>query len=92
MTHHNAAWPRWTFCLIDGNPGPSTGDAEDHIVRLGFDPWSFGRIELVDEVTAGRWIVATFSVTGPVADLARLRVAHQEFLRTSPAGSELPNL
>ena len=75
---------RWTFTLVDELPGPSTGDAAEHLEGLGFNPWSFEELALIDEVTHDRMVVATFAVVGPATVLARLQAAHESALECHP--------
>ncbi len=46
----------WSFSLTDENPGPSIGDAAEHLEGLDFNPWAFNKLELVYEFTCG-WMV-----------------------------------
>jgi hypothetical protein len=36
---------------MDEVPGPSTGDAAEHIEALGFDPWAFASLDRVASAT-----------------------------------------
>jgi hypothetical protein len=48
----------WTFCLVDVAPGPSVGDAAEHIESLGFKPWLLEKLELISELARGRVVTA----------------------------------
>ena len=54
-------------------PGPSTGDAAEHIESLGFDPWSFAELEIVSESDHDGIVTTEFSITGLAATLSALR-------------------
>lgn len=66
-----------TFTLKLEPPGPSQGDAMEHLEHLGFDPRSFQSITLVREVLQGNLVAATFEITGDVDQLERVRRARE---------------
>lgn len=65
MNSHTAlATARLRFDLMLECPGPSQGDAFEHLESLGINPWAFENIDPVAEVTSGRMVTGTFEVTG----------------------------
>ncbi|MCX6923988.1 MAG: hypothetical protein NT154_12385 [Verrucomicrobia bacterium] len=67
---------RLSFCLADGTPGPSVGDAADYIEALGFNLWNLFSLDLARETPIdGEWL-AEFEVVGPRALVEELRLAH----------------
>ena len=68
----------WTLTLLDTMPGPSIGDAAEHIEKLGFDPWSFEDIDVICETTHDRIVTVEFVVTGVESALDALRRAHAQ--------------
>ena len=78
---------RWSFCLADGTPGPSVGDAADYIEALGFNPWNLFSLDLARKTLLdGEWL-AEFEVVGPRALVEELRLAHD---RASGSTSAAP--
>lgn len=78
MSEHssNKSLYRWSFTLMDEIPGPSTGDAAEHIEALGFDPWEFRSLDLVNETLVGGEYFAQFDLVGPRPMVEELRRAH----------------
>jgi hypothetical protein len=72
----------WSFSLVDEVPGPSVGDAAEHLEGLGFNPWSFQKLELIYEFTRGRMVTGVFLVVGSPKVLAELRAMHDEVLES----------
>ena len=68
----------WSFQLTDENPGPSTGDAGEYIERLGFNPWSLQKLDLVYEFTQGWTVTGIFIVIAQRDVVERLRLAHEK--------------
>lgn len=69
---------RWTFTLVDEIPGPSVGDAAEHLEALGFNPWSFANIEILTETTHDEIVSTEFAVTGSEFSLNALRTSHAQ--------------
>jgi hypothetical protein len=78
----------WSFSLVDEVPGPSVGDAAEHIESLGFNPWGFAQLELVYEFTRGRVVTAVFVVVGSPKSVAELRAAHDKSIHENPSCTE----
>lgn len=82
--YSNAEPPyQWSFSLVDEIPVPSVGDAAEFIEDLGFDPWSFTRIDLVSDAREGKMIVSEFVVVGSQAGVEALRNAHDLATRSN---------
>lgn len=64
MNSNTSATARLRFSLSMELPGPSQGDAYEHLESLGINPWEFESIDPVAEETSGRMVTGTFEVTG----------------------------
>jgi hypothetical protein len=80
---------RWSFCLVDEPPGPSTGDAAEHIEALGFDPWALASLDLAHETLIDGEYVAEFGLVGPRALVEALRLAHNRATGSASAAPQL---
>lgn len=58
------ATARLQFDLTLECPGPSQGDAFEHLESLGVNPWAFEAIKPIGEVATGRMVTGTFEVVG----------------------------
>ena len=74
---------------MDETPGPSAGDAAEHIEGLGFNPWAFRALDLVSETLVDDEYLTEFYVVGPRPLVEELRRAHDRATRSTTA---LPNL
>lgn len=83
---------RWSFTLMDETPGPSAGDAAEHIEGLDFDPWEFRSLDLVNETLVGGEYLAQFDVVGPRPMVQELRRAHDRATRSTTAPPSLVGL
>jgi len=80
---------RLRFNLTMEIPGPSQGDAYEHLENLGFDPRSFTVVEPVDEVVRDRLVTGTFEVIGTPTRVAELRAVIGTKPWTAAAASEI---
>jgi hypothetical protein len=71
-------YARLTFTLELESPGPSQGDAMEHLEHLGFNPGSFAEITLLNEVMQGQNVTAIFEVSGKAYEVERLRQARKQ--------------
>lgn len=88
MNHDSKSLPsvsshRHTFILIDELPGPSVGDAADHLEQLGLDPWQFDEILQIDDFADEKMIAVTFAAIGPQKLIEALNTAIQKTLSHS---------
>ena len=79
-TNHRSL-ERWTFCLVDEPPGPSTGDAAEVIESFGLNPFAFHSLELVREYRVCGDYVTEFAVVGHQALIADLRDNYEKRVR-----------
>ena len=71
---------RIQFDLTMELPGPSQGDAYEHVERLGINPWLFEEIKPIAETINGRMVTGTFEAIGNfqhVLDLAAATIHHR---------------
>jgi hypothetical protein len=90
MKSHDSLY-RWSFCLADEPPGPSVGDAAEHVEGLGFDPWALSSLHLSRETLIAGEYFAEFDLVGTRDLIEALRRAHDRatgWASASPAHAE----
>jgi hypothetical protein len=66
--------------LADELPGPSEGDAAEHLQALGFDPWALEKLLLIHEQAHDRQITAKFMLVGDPKLIQRIAEAEEDHM------------